>query len=198
MLASCSINTPNPSNIALMQLTRENNYNLKWHSHKYLVKKINHYRTNGLFAYLSRNKITYANFNWQQISTNHYRLVLLNMIGNAKIDLHILPGLVKLIDFQGQSYLNEEALARIKILLGLDLPLNELHEWILGLPGQATNLTFNQQGYLHKISYHYHGQHWNITYKSYHEDKIPALPDCIEIRQDNNLIKLKMNEWSMS
>ncbi|WP_260086709.1 lipoprotein insertase outer membrane protein LolB [Candidatus Palibaumannia cicadellinicola] len=188
LLTSCSIHTP--------LLPAQSNLNLKWHNHKQLVAKINSYKLSGAFAYISNTQKVYARFYWEQIHTDHYRILLLNLIGQKQIDLYVRPGVVQIIDNHNQIYVSDDAL--IKKLLGIDIPLKNLCQWMLGLPGNTTNFTLDQRGYLHKIYSSHNGQYWTVTYKCYHYDTVPALPANLEIQQGENSIKFKIDNWSLS
>lgn len=189
LLAACSINT--------LSGPAKNQTSPEWQSHQQSVSLLTHYQTRGTFAYLTQEQKVYARFNWQQNSADQYRLILTNPLGIMEMELKVQPGVIQLINNQGKRYVSDDSEVMIQKLVGMPIPLNNLREWMLGLPGDATNFTLDARGYLHEVNYTYNGQHWTVIYQSYHNDCVPALPSNLELRQGDNLIKLKMDSWSL-
>lgn len=189
LLVSCSVHLP--------YFPDESQTLSEWHRHQRSVFALKHYETRGTFAYISTTQKVYARFNWQRISTDHYRLILINPLGNTEVDLNIQLGLTPLVKTKGKCYVNEELELMIQNLTSMSIPLNDLRQWIIGLPGNATDFTLNSRGYLYKLNYSYKGQEWTVTYKDYHNDTVPLLPLNLELCQGTNRIKLKIYSWSL-
>lgn len=188
-LTACSINT------SFDPAKKQNSS--KWRSHQQSVSRLNSYQTRGIFAYFSQDQKVYACFNWQQTSADRYRLILTNPLGSTEMDLNVQPNLAQLVNNQGKRYVSDNLDMMIKKLVGISIPINDLRQWMLGLPGDASDFTIDARGYLHQVNYSRNGQHWTVTYQGYYDDIMPALPSNLELRQGNNFIKLKINTWSL-
>ncbi|BAE75153.1 Outer-membrane lipoprotein LolB precursor [Sodalis glossinidius str. 'morsitans'] len=189
LLAACSVHTP--SGPAKSQTSPE------WRAHQQSLSALGRYQTRGAFAYLSSQQKVYALFNWQQTSADRYRLILTNPLGSTEMDLNVQPGVAQLVNNQGKRYVSDDPEVMIQKLAGMSIPLNDLRQWMLGLPGDATDFTLDSRGYLHTLNYSHNGQLWTVTYQGYHDDTVPALPSNLKLRQGDNRIKLKMDSWSL-
>lgn len=189
LLAACSVHTPSG--------TAKSQTSLEWRSHLQSVSTLTRYQTRGSFAYLSKEQKVYARFNWQQTSVDRYRVILTNPLGSTEMDLKVQPGVAQLVNNQGKRYVCDDPEVMIQKLVGMSIPFNDLRQWMLGLPGNATDFTLNARGYLHQVNYSYNGQCWTVTYQSYHDDTVPALPSNLELRHGDNRIKLNMDRWSL-
>ncbi|CUX97241.1 lipoprotein insertase outer membrane protein LolB [Candidatus Hoaglandella endobia] len=189
LLTACSVHTP--SCTAKSQL-----YNNKWRSHQQSVVQLTRYQTRGAFAYLSSQQKVYARFNLQQTSTDRYRLLLINPLGSTEIDLKVQLGSAQLINKQGKHYVSDNPEVIIQKLTGMIIPLSELRQWLIGLPGDTTDFTLNSCGHLRTLTYNSkNGQSWRLIYLSYHNDTLPHLPANIELYQGDKRIKLKIDNW---
>ena len=81
----------------------------------------------------------YARFFWQQTGQDRYRLLPTNPLGSTELELNAQLGNVQLVDNKGQRYTADDAEEMIGKLTGMPIPLNSLRQWILGLPGDATD-----------------------------------------------------------
>lgn len=117
----------------------------QWRQHQQDVRNLNQFQTRGAFAYLSDEQKVYARFFWQQTGQDRYRLLLTNPLGSTELSLTAQPGSVQLIDNKGQTYTATDAEEMIGRLTGMPIPLNSLRQWIIGLPGEATDYSLDDQ-----------------------------------------------------
>ena len=190
LLAACSINKPQqgagPATTAP-----------QWQQHQQQVAGISHYQTRGAFAYLSDKQKVYARFNWQQTAPDRYRLLLTNPLGSTELELNAQPGVVQLVDSKGQRYTDTDAEEMIGKLTGMPIPLNSLRQWILGIPGDATDYKLDENYRLRELNYSQNGKNWTVTYGGYDTQTQPALPTNMELREGDQRIKLKMDSWTV-
>ncbi len=92
--------------------------------------------------------------NWR----DRYRLLLTNPLGSTELELNAQPGNVQLVDNKGQRYTSDDAEEMIGKLTGMPIPLNSLRQWILGLPGDATDYKLDDQYRLSEITYSQNGK----------------------------------------
>ncbi|RPH27761.1 lipoprotein localization protein LolB [Buttiauxella warmboldiae] len=169
----------------------------QWLQHQQQVQKITQYQTRGAFAYLSDSQKVYARYNWQQTAPESYRLLLTNPLGSTELELNAQPGVVQLTDRDGKKYVADDAEEMMGKLTGMPIPLNSLRQWILGLPGEATDYKLDDQYRLKEINYTQDGKSWKVVYSDYNDKVQPALPSNMELREGSQRIKLKMDSWTV-
>ena len=167
----------------------------QWRQHQLAVRSLNQFQTRGAFAYLSDEQKVYARFFWQQTGQDRYRLLLTNPLGSTELSLTAQPGSVQLIDNKGQTYTATDAEEMIGRLTGMPIPLNSLRQWIIGLPGDATDYSLDDRYRLRELNYTQNGKTWHVTYGGYTSDTQPALPSNVELNNGAQRIKLKMDNW---
>ena len=167
----------------------------QWRQHQQDVRNLNQFQTRGAFAYLSDEQKVYARFFWQQTGQDRYRLLLTNPLGSTELSLTAQPGSVQLIDNKGQTYTATDAEEMIGRLTGMPIPLNSLRQWIIGLPGDATDYSLDDRYRLRELNYTQNGKTWHVTYGGYTTDTQPALPSNVELNNGAQRIKLKMDNW---
>ncbi|MFU9138682.1 lipoprotein insertase outer membrane protein LolB [Erwinia tasmaniensis] len=189
LLAACSVNKPQGPGQSITSP--------QWQQHQQSVEKITHYQTRGAFAYLSDSQKVYARFNWQQTAPDRYRLLLTNPLGSTELQLDAQGSVVQLVDNKGKRYVSNDAEKMISQLTGMDIPLNSLRQWILGLPGDSTDYALDDQYRLRQVNYSRNGQKWTVTYQGYDNKLAPTLPSNLELQEGNQRIKLKMDSWTV-
>ena len=167
----------------------------QWRQHQQDVRNLNQFQTRGAFAYLSDEQKVYARFFWQQTGQDRYRLLLTNPLGSTELSLTAQPGSVQLIDNKGQTYTATDAEEMIGRLTGMPIPLNSLRQWIISLPGEATDYSLDDQYRLRELNYTQNGKTWHVTYGGYTSDTKPSLPANMELNDGSQRIKLKMDNW---
>lgn len=186
VLTACSLHTP-------QGLAKADSP--QWRQHQQAVRSLNQFQTRGAFAYLSDEQKVYARFFWQQTGEDRYRLLLTNPLGSTELSLTAQPGSVQLIDNKGQTYTATDAEEMIGRLTGMPIPLNSLRQWIIGLPGDATDYSLDDRYRLRELNYTQNGKTWHVTYGGYTSDTQPALPSNVELNNGAQRIKLKMDNW---
>lgn len=189
LLAACSVNQPQgpaPSNTAP-----------QWRQHQQEVARVTHFQTRGAFAYLSDKQKVYARFNWQQTAPDRYRLLLTNPLGSTELQLDAQGETVQLVDNKGQRYVSNDAEKMISQLTGMAIPLTSLRQWMMGLPGDASDYQLNGQYQLKSLNYSRDGQQWQVSINDYASKTSPALPSSLELHQGDQRIKLRMDSWTL-
>lgn len=167
----------------------------QWRQHQQDVRSLSQYQTRGAFAYLSDQQKVYARFFWQQTGQDRYRLLLLNPLGSTELELKAQPGEAQITDNKGLTYTGTDAEEMIGKLTGMPIPINSLRQWILGLPGEATDYTLDDKYRLSEIHYTQNGKTWKVVYGGYDSNSQPALPSNMELTEGSQRIKLKMDNW---
>ncbi|WP_130835578.1 lipoprotein insertase outer membrane protein LolB [[Erwinia] mediterraneensis] len=189
LLAACSINKP--------QGPGPDTTSPQWQQHQQSVAQVSQFQTRGAFAYLSDKQKVYARFNWQQTAPDRYRLLLTNPLGSTELQLDAQGSVVQLVDNKGKRYVSNDAEKMISQLTGMDIPLANLRQWMLGLPGEARDYTLNEQYQLRSARYSRNGQQWEMTIQDYNSKTTPPLPASLELRAGDQRIKLRMDNWTL-
>lgn len=168
-----------------------------WQQHQQQLSQITRYEARGAFAWLDGRQKLYARFFWQQTAPDNYRLVLTSPLGSTEMDLQVAPNLVQLLDNKGQRHIDTDPQRLISRLTGMNLPFASLRQWLLGLPGNTSDYTLNQDYCLQSLRYQQGDQHWQVRYPGYDNRQHPALPAELELQQDGLRIKLKINHWTI-
>ncbi|PKH26432.1 lipoprotein localization factor LolB [Enterobacterales bacterium CwR94] len=189
VLAACSIHQPTAPG--------KSPDSPQWQAHQQEVSKITQFQTRGAFAYLSDKQKVYARFNWQQTAPDRYRLLLTNPLGSTELQLDAQGNVVQLVDNKGKRYTSNDAEKMISQLTGMDIPLQNLRQWMLGLPGDATDYQLDSQYRLTHVNYRRDDQQWQVSYQGYDQKQQPALPANLELKQGDQRIKLKMDSWTL-
>jgi outer membrane lipoprotein LolB len=85
----------------------------------------------------------------------------------------------------------------ISQLTGMDIPLTNLRQWMMGLPGDATDYQLNDQFQLSSLTYKHDGQTWQVTIADYDNKVNPPLPASLELKEGDQRIKLRMDNWTL-
>ncbi|MEG3128216.1 lipoprotein insertase outer membrane protein LolB [Pantoea cypripedii] len=190
LLVACSINKP-------QQGPGPSTTSPQWQQHQQTVAKISHYETRGAFAYISDRQKVYARFNWQQTAADRYRLLLTNPLGSTELQLDAQGSVVQIVDNKGKRYVSNDAEKMISQLTGMDIPLANLRQWMMGLPGDASDYQLNDQYQLQSLNYSRNGQQWKVTISDYDSKVTPPLPANLELSEGGQRIKLRMDSWTV-
>ncbi len=166
-----------------------------WQQHEQKLQQLTQYQVQGTFVYLSDKKKIYARFFLQQYHPEHYRLQLVNPLGSTELELVVQKGRAQLTDNQGKSWESHHPQQLLQDFVGISLPLNELRQWLLGLPGSASNIKLNSQQRLMQLHWPQEEKTWTVDYQEYDSRLTPPLPVKLELTQHQQRIKLKMDNW---
>jgi len=190
LLTACGLNTQTPK-------PGQSTTSPQWVEHQQAVEKITQYQTRGAFAFLTDQQKVYARFNWQQTAPDRYRLLLTNPLGSTELQLDQQGQVAQIVDNKGKRYVSNDAAKMISQLTGMTIPLKNLRQWMMGLPGDATDYTLDDQYRLRELNYSDDGKQWHVVYQGYDNSQKPELPASLELKQGQQRIKLKMDSWTL-
>jgi outer membrane lipoprotein LolB len=84
----------------------------------------------------------------------------------------------------------------ISQLTGMDIPLANLRQWMMGLPGDASDYQLNNNYQLQSLNYSRNGQQWKVNISDYDSKVNPPLPANLELSEGGQRIKLRMDSWT--
>jgi len=189
LLAACSVNKPQGPGPSVTAPQSQ--------QHQQAGSHVTHYQTRGAFAYLSDKQKVYARFNWQQTAPDRYRLLLTNPLGSTELQLDAQGSVVQIVDNKGKRYVSNDAQKMISQLTGMNIPLANLRQWMMGLPGDATDYQLNENYQLRSLNYSRDGQNWQVSIAGYDSNVTPPLPASLELKEGDQRIKLRMDSWTV-
>nr|WP_294103867.1 lipoprotein insertase outer membrane protein LolB [Providencia sp.] len=169
----------------------------QWKTHQQELAQLRDYQTRGSFVYNGGETKTYAKFFWQQYTPEKYRLLLTNPLGSRELELTVEPDLARLTTKDGKTHMSDVPSELIYQLTGMEIPLDDLTAWLTGSPGRATEFTLDENHLLKTVMFEQNGEKWQLDYISYDNKTVPMLPNHLELRQGNRIIKLKMDSWTL-
>ncbi|GAA4876761.1 lipoprotein insertase outer membrane protein LolB [Ferrimonas pelagia] len=138
-----------------------------------------------------------ANLHWRHLGRyGQEDLRLTNPFGGTVLSLNSQPGLAT-VELDGQHYTGTSPDSLILRLTGWPLPLSQLSQYLLGDPGDNTQLTYDQQGdplrleLIHPET----GERWQLDYKGWQQQAGHKVPRQLELRQGEQRIKLTISYW---
>ncbi|WP_367680403.1 lipoprotein insertase outer membrane protein LolB [Candidatus Fukatsuia anoeciicola] len=174
----------------------------QWYQHKQQLQQLKQFQISGALAYFFDQQKIYARFFWQQYSKECYRLVFTSSLGITKFEVFVKPTVTLLIDNQGKHYSSKNPQEMIQKFTGISLPMDNLRQWIIGLPGDSHDFTLDNKYYLKQVNYQQNTFTWFVSYQNYNTDPTIHLPSRIELKQvelgkKEKYIKLKIDNWTL-
>ncbi|MCE2593566.1 lipoprotein insertase outer membrane protein LolB [Motilimonas cestriensis] len=98
-------------------------------------------------------------------------------------------------DNNGEEHYAADAQLLIQHLTGWVLPLNQMQQWVKGVPLDAT-AQFDDQGNVINIDAIVEQQPWHLTLAGHTQSQGLTLPSNLSLKNNDNLLKLKIYEWT--
>jgi outer membrane lipoprotein LolB len=164
------------------------------------LEQLQQWKIKGKIAFFEKDTRNSFTLNWQvdekkesqQLKLTHYLginvLQLDSMANNHKIQV------------DGKTYHGENLERLIYSLTGLTLPTQALTFWLKGIPFQKTD-SINYQKITQlpqTLSSYYNNELWQVNYSKYQQINGYSLATKFSIKNDNLLIKIVINDWSLA
>ncbi len=166
-----------------------------WSLHQAQLQQLTRYHAQGVFGYISpQQRVTLA-FNWQN-KADDYQLILTKMYKTI-LKLDATPDTVTLTDPDGHTYHGTDAAQLVQQLTGISLPLQQMRDWLIGLPTGADHYQLNKNDQVAMLTKKIDGRTWEMHYSSYDNTKVPSLPILMTLKQGQLTIKIKVSTWKI-
>ncbi|MEI8594961.1 lipoprotein insertase outer membrane protein LolB [Photobacterium sp. Hal280] len=165
-----------------------------WNSHRQALSAVTAYQATGKLGYISPAQRFSANLNWKT-NPGADHLLLTNFLGTTLLKLDTQPGRAVLIDNEGQRHQGSDAAQLVLSLTNIALPVNQMRDWLLGLPTGADNYQLNAQNRVAYLTKQVGDQRWQLDYNAYDESTSPALPSRLVLSQGKQRVTLIINRW---
>lgn len=174
---------------------------VEWQSHKQKLQQIESYQVIGKIGYISPQQRESMNFQWQKSPTQS-QLRLTSFLGQTILNLSITEQGATVETYDNKIFTAGNGQDLINQLTGLDIPIDDLQDWVLGLPTQVDHFELNENNTLASIDKISGKQNWHVEYARYQEqpwqsENLP-LPVRMQLNQDSTSIKLAISKWILN
>ena len=174
---------------------------VQWQSHQARLANISQFRLSGKMGYISPEQRESFNFQWQK-KADSSQLRLTNFLGQTILNLTISAQGARVETYDDQVYTADNAEQLIWQLTGLDIPINLLQDWILGLPSQTDQYQLNSNNTLQSLDKTAGNRSWHVDYARYREypwqSTALPLPDKLKLTQSQTAINLVVSKWTLT
>ena len=143
----------------------------------------------GRLALSNKTNSMIVSINWQH-SLQQDKIELAGPFGIGRTVL-LVRGNIVIVEKEGKQleyYGDVDHL--VSTQLGIDIPLNALKYWVLGLPHPEIPYYLTKNGF---------GQsHWQVNYQKMQSVDSYSLPRKIQIKKQDNQLKLIINHWDIN
>ncbi len=171
----------------------------QWQLRQQDLKQITAFQANGTLAYFSHNGRNYVRFLINQRASDDYQIKLTSPIGTTLLSLTSVADRVELIDKDGKQYVDNNVENLMKRLSNVNIPLNSLHSWLIGLSEDSNQDKLDNAGRLASTTFMQNDNKWDLKILSYmtrnYQNKKIDLPATIELTHDDERVRLKIENW---
>lgn len=167
-----------------------------WATHQASLQQLNHYEAKGRLGYKGKQRFG-ANLLWRTVPQADH-LLLTNFLGKTLLKLDATPVSATLISHDGQTYQGTNASRLIQELTDINLPVEQMRDWLIGLPTAADTYQLNSENRVAYLAKQIDQQLWQLDYNEYDNSVTPALPTRMILSQGDVRITLIINEWEIT
>jgi len=136
-----------------------------------------------------------ASFAWD-VSSGGYDIQLFGPLGIKSVRLIQDSASARLLS-KGDEIQGASGEALVRDALGLSLPLDDMQDWAVGLPGRAVAPARDKFGRLSEISVgNAAGEAWQVVFERYAMQDGLDLPRRIRVSGDGLEIRMSVKKWS--
>ncbi|MDG2954675.1 lipoprotein insertase outer membrane protein LolB [Bisgaard Taxon 10/6] len=190
--SSLDINERRPSDIKTIAKSDRT-----WQQHLSQIKRIQRYSAQGQIGYISAQERFSSRFEWQYQNPQNYTLKLYSTISTTSLEMQRHPSGMTISDNKGNRRSEADAKMLIREIVGMEVPLEQLATWLKGQPDEQADYQVGENHYLAGFSYPVDGVTWTADYLVYHQDLNPALPQDILLKNNNQTLKIRIENWML-
>ncbi|MCK3657364.1 lipoprotein localization factor LolB [Pasteurellaceae bacterium Pebbles2] len=166
-----------------------------WQQHLAQLKQIQTYQAQGQLGYISEKERFSSRFEWQYRNPQNYTLKLYSTISASSLVLQMHQAGMTVSDNKGNQRSESDAKSLVREIVGMDVPLDQLATWLKGQPDEKADYQVGTNHYLASFSYPVDGTTWTADYLVYHQDRSPALPKDILLKNASQTLKIRVDNW---
>lgn len=164
-----------------------------WANHQSQLDSLEAWTLDGRISLSHEEEAWHASLRWQQIDSA-YHINLFGPFGQGAAQLDGSPQSV-ILQHDGQTVQSDDAEQLLRQQLGLQIPVNGLRYWALGLaaPGSDHKVELDPAGRLATLQQN----GWRVRYRSYVAVKGFMLPGKIFLDRDGLDVRLVVDQWQV-
>ena len=182
---------------SVVQTQKSNNADLLWQQRQQKLKQLQQWHVEGVIHVRHQDEGGTLNLVWsRQQQTDD--IALIAPFGKTLLKIRLSPESAQVEMENGKKYQQKDAGLLIKELLGLDVPVNLLKQWIVG-QSIAANTKYDMQGLLRSAEQN----GWLLKIESYqwaHSNTLGdlAMPSNLRIDKENSHVSLSLSSWNLN
>lgn len=178
----------------------EQHTSVEWQSHQAKLAQIRAFQATGKLGYIAPDQRQNLSFLWKHSDT-HSNLRFTTFLGQTALNLTITPDGARVETYDDQVLSAENATALVYQLTGLVLPIEQLPDWMLGMPDGADAYTLTEQNTLQTLDKTIASQPWHIAYSQYRDTPFGAnvipLPAKLSLTQNTIKLNIVVTKWTL-
>lgn len=170
-----------------------------WLKHKNALSDIESWQIKGRFSAKTSTETWTGSIIWLQ-QARQYKINISGPLSTGSILLEGTDGFAQLQLSENQFASDTNPQSLLYDQTGLNLPVNELKHWLLGLPhpqGKKDTegaITLNQNSLLSKLEQN----NWEVTFKRYTTVNDVQLPNKIFLKNQDIDVRLIIQQWQIN
>ncbi|GAL31355.1 outer membrane lipoprotein LolB [Vibrio variabilis] len=188
-LIGCSTLPPEPQSV-------------EWQAHRQQLESLTQYTANGKLGYISPDQRQTLNFHWTY-SANLTQVRLTTFLGQTVFNLTSTPNGAFIETYDDQKLSGQDANLLIYQLTGLNIPIEQLAGWLIGLPTNTDTYQLNDLNTVASLSKELNQTTWALNYTEYRAfnvedtERTLPMPTRMQMVQDDTKLNLVVSKWTI-
>ncbi|MEI6896134.1 MAG: lipoprotein insertase outer membrane protein LolB [Psychromonas sp.] len=176
--------------------TTESTAKRSWDIQKAQLEQLTHWDFSGKLAFITPEERNSVNIHWQQSGQN-FHIYLSTFLGMRLLEIQKNDHETIIIDDDGKRYAANNGEQLITELSGMDIPIEQLQQWIKGNPSNASYQLNAQQQVASLFGGKQKNDLWSITYSDYRTIKNINLPHKLQLTRGGLRLKFSISNWQI-
>ncbi|MCL9781914.1 lipoprotein insertase outer membrane protein LolB [Vibrio sp. S4M6] len=175
--------------------------NVQWQQQQARLTSIKSYQAIGKLNYISPKQRESLYFQWKH-SDSKSQLRLTTFLGQSVLNLVITPKESSVTTYNNTVYKDTNPSRLVYKLTGLELPIKQLQDWLLGKPTGADNYQLNPTNTVASLDKVVDGAHWTLLYQAYTDETVDGntvpLPSKFSLKQGDTRLNITVSKWKLN
>ena len=164
-----------------------------WQQQRDKISTFNHWRVSARVAFSTPDESGIILLRWRQNAQN-FDIRLSAPLGPGTLQVVQTATAARLVNFDGQIRVAQSAEDLLFAQLGFRIPIAQLKNWLLGLPGDTDDYRIDRIGLLSQATL----APWTVDFEQYSHEKTLTLPKKITLRGENIRMQVNIDTWGHS
>lgn len=177
-------------------LPEQSKTTVEWQSHQARLTAIEQFEASGKIGFRSPKDRLSVSFNWKH-TAELSKLRLINVLGKTMLTLTIDDQGAKIVTSDNQVYQDSSANRLFYQLTHIMFPVEQMQDWIKGLPTQADSYALDENHTLSSLRKTIDGKKWRMSYSRYQDIGSTPLPNKMTLRDADNVLNIVISNWKL-